>query len=49
MHLRLEGAALFRIGKDFSGDAATLFGVREKGVHNIIGVEGLDAEFVQKF
>ena len=49
MELCLEGAALFRIGEDFSGNAATLFGVGEKCVHNIIGVEGLDAEFVQEF
>jgi len=47
--LRLKFAALLRVGKHFGGDAATLFWVWEKGVHNIIGVEGLDAEFVQKF
>ena len=49
MEPRLKLFPLLWIGEDFSGNAATLFGVREKGVHNIIGVEGLDAEFVQKF
>ena len=48
MHLRLEGAALFRICEDFGGDAATLLWVGEKLVHDIIGVEGLDTKFVQK-
>ena len=49
MEPRLKLFPLLWIGEDFSRDAATLFGVWEKGVHNIIGVEGLDAEFVQKF
>ena len=48
MYLRLEGAALLRVGKHFGGDAATLLWVGEKLVHDIIGVKRLDAEFVQK-
>ena len=48
VELRLEGTALLGVGEDFGGNAATLFWVREKRVYNIIGVEGLDAEFVQK-
>ena len=48
VNLRLECAALLWVGKHFGGDAATLLGVREKFVNDIVGVKRLDAEFVQK-
>ncbi len=48
MYLRLECAALLWVGKHFGGNAATLLGVREKFVNDIVGVKRLDAEFVQK-
>ena len=48
MYLRLEGAALLRVGKHFGGNSATLLWVGEKRVHDVIGVKRLDAKLVQK-
>ena len=47
--LRFEGAALLRVGKHFGGDAAALLRIGNQLMNNVIGVESLDAEFVQEF
>ena len=49
VELRLEGAALLRVGKHFGGDAAALLRIGNQLMNNVIGVESLDAEFVQEF
>ena len=49
MKLRFEFAALLRIGKNLGGDAAALLRIGNQLMNNVIGVEGLDAEFVQEF
>ena len=47
--LRLKFAALLRVGKHFGGDAAALLRIGNQLMNNGIGVESLDAEFVQEF
>ena len=49
VELRLKFAALLRVGKHFGGNAATLLWIRNQLMNNGIGVESLDAEFVQEF
>ena len=46
VELRFEGAALLRVDKHFGCNAATLIGVGEKLVHDVIGVKRLDSKFV---
>ena len=47
--LRLKCSALLRVGKHFGGDAAALLRIGNQLMNNGIGVESLDAEFVQEF
>ena len=49
MKLRFEGTALLGIGKNLGGDAAALLRIGNQLMNNVIGVESLDAEFVQEF
>ena len=48
VNLRLKGTALLGIGENLGSNASTFLGVWNDVVNDIIGVEGLDAEFVQK-
>ena len=47
MDARLQRAALHRVGEHLGGDAAALCRVGNELVDNVIGVDCLDAEFVQ--
>ena len=49
VELRLKCSALLRVGKHFDGDAAALLRIGNQLMNNGIGVESLDAEFVQEF
>ena len=48
MYLRLEGAALLRVGKHLGCDAPTLSRIGNKFVNDIVGVDGFNAELSQK-
>ena len=49
VELRFEDSALLRVGKHFGGNAAALLRIGNQLMNNGIGVESLDAEFVQEF
>ena len=44
MYLRLEGAALLRVGKHLGSNAPTLSWIGDNFVNDIISVDGFDAE-----
>lgn len=46
MEAGFEGAALFGIGEDLGGDAFALGWIGDQPMNDIIGVDGIDAEFV---
>ena len=47
MEARFERAPFGRVGEDLGGQPPALGGVGDELVNDIVGVEGLDAEFVQ--
>lgn len=48
MDLSLKGAALLGIEKDFRRDAPPLGWIRDELMDDVVGVDGLEAELLQK-
>lgn len=48
MNLRFEGAALRRVGEDLGGETFAFRRVWNQIMHDVIGVNRLDAEVVQE-